>query len=238
MCTGGSAARPGTSSSSNKQKTPCLHGRRQGVFFRKRQSAFDRKEPPEGPAGERGRGEHIPEKGHGEVFQHGAHPDGGQLKHRRAAQYPVKQDGGRQTHGGAHHRHGARLPHQLAEGGRVPPGVAPAGPDGNAKPVAPQIGKQDHQKAHVPRFFQSPQKNAVGHIAQASRRELHALPHGHVVDLHPDGHGVGHDDPENRRLKLVFWHYAALLPCAAKNKRRVAFNWIYAVQCHTSRPLF
>lgn len=79
--------------------------------------------------------------------------------------------------------------------------------------------------------------------AAPARCQIDALSDGDIINFHAVCHGIGHDDSENDSLCSVFWHFRCSFQLEFKTrlrvflhltKKRVAFNWIYAVECHTS----
>ena len=165
----------------------------------------------EQPMGERSCSKHIPEKGHGEVLQYSACPDRRKLRKRLLRQNHVEQNRGNHTHRRAHDSDGACLTHQPAEIRIVFLRIAMPLHKCRTTAVSPEIGKKKNKYAHVCRFFQRSREHSIRHGRKAARVQIEAHFNGDVVNLHPDGHGVGHNDSKDNSLCFCFRHSQNLL---------------------------
>ena len=161
--------------------------------------------------------EEVPEERHREILEDRAQPNGRQLQPGCAAQNDAEEDGGHQTHGRAHDGHCAALTEKLAEIGIVLFRIAVAGGEGSTELVSPQVGKQEHEETHIQPFLERFPEHDVGHIAEAACLQGESQLAGHVIDFHPECHGIGHEQSEDNALRFRLNHDDYLL----KKRKRI-----------------
>ena len=151
-------------------------------------------------------GKQIPQQCHGEIFQHSADPDGGELCDRGTTHDDIEQDSGNGTHGRAHDENGAAGDDQRAEEGVILLRVDELCRKTMTNAVAPKIGEEENEDPHKRGFDEGIVKDMVCHVAETAGHGAVAKLMGHIENLHAIGHGDGHDDTENDTLQFCFRH--------------------------------
>lgn len=123
-------------------------------------------EHAEEPAGKGCGGEHVPEEGHGEVFEQCAEPDGGQLGCRGASGQELEEDGADQAHRRTHDRDRSGLTQQTAERRMIARGVTLRRRDFRADAVSPEVRDDKDDQPHAERLAQRGEKDGAAKIAQ------------------------------------------------------------------------